>query len=175
MVAERFLAAGEVGFDRAERLIENRSDLLVREALLVVEVDHVAGVGAEFAQREGEVMAQVGRTVVVVRRGGLGGFVQGECGVLAAAGVAPMVVGDAEQPGRKRGCASKTRQAPVGGEKRVLRQIVGEGGIRADQVAEEVAHRRLVAADEFAKGGAVVALDGAQDQLGVGWRHSLPA
>jgi len=106
--AEFFAAAVEVGFDGAEWAGEHRGDFGMGEALLIMQVKGGLFVGGEREQRLRDIRPEVAQ-----RRGGRLGFETGQMvlierhGALAAAGITPMIVRDAEQPSGERGTAMK--------------------------------------------------------------------
>ena len=125
-------------------------------ALLVTEMNRELFVGGKFAERDGEVVAQIG----TLRRSGRALFrdlvVERRVIALPAAGVAPVVVRDAEEPGGKFRIAPKRREAAVGLHERFLGQIVGGGVVAASEVANEIAHGGLVAEHQLAERGAII-------------------
>lgn len=169
-MAKFFFAAGEVSFDRAERPGKECGDFLVRKPLTIAEVQRELFVGAEVLQGGREVVCEVepsaGRRRVV-------GMVAVEFVMFAltALSVAPVIVGDAEEPSGECRRATELWEVAVGGDEGVLRKIVGEGGVAAREVTEEVAHAGLMPKDEFAEGRAIVMRNGAADELGVGKVH----
>jgi hypothetical protein len=89
---------------------------------------------------------------------------------LLAAGVAPVVVRDAEQPGGEGGVAAELPEPAPRLQEGVLGQVVGQRLVPAGQVAEETPDGGLVAEHQFAE-GIPVALEGPGDQHGIGRRH----
>ena len=87
-----------------------------------------------------------------------------------AAGVAPLVVGDAQQPGGEGRAALEAREAAVSLQEGVLGEVVGQRVVAAGEVPQKIAHRRLVAPHEFAERRTVIA-ERAGDQIGIGLAH----
>ena len=96
------------------------------------------------------------------------GLVEGLMFALAAAGVAPLVVRDPEQPSRERRPAVKPRKTAPRLHKGLLREIVGERGIAAGEMAQEVAHGGLVALHQQPERSSIVGDERASDQFGIG-------
>ena len=78
------------------------------------------------------------------------------------------IVSDPVKPGRKTGFAPEAPQVPVSAQKRFLRQVIGEGNVRANQLAEETADTRLVIPDQLRKGVMVVINKNACNEIGIG-------
>ena len=78
------------------------------------------------------------------------------------------VVCNSVKPGRKTGFATEAAQIFVGLEKRFLRQIVCQGDIRPDKVAEQTSHARLVIPDQLRKGMVVVINKNARNEVCIG-------
>ncbi len=75
------------------------------------------------------------------------------------------VVGDPVKPGGKTRFAAKAAQVPVGAQKRFLRQVIGEGNVRANQLAEETPDTRLMIPDQLGKGVVVVINKNARNEV----------
>ncbi len=174
MLTKFIFSAGEVSFNRAERPGKERGDFAVREALLEAEVNRELFVGGECAQRGAEIVTEVGEVNGSASR--LGQGVGGKFGVLAlaAARVAPVIVRDAQQPGRERSGAPETGERAVSLNESFLREIVGQRSVAPGEVPEELADGGLMTPDEFAEGGAIVGGQRSRDQLEVG-RHERGA
>ena len=82
------------------------------------------------------------------------------------------VVGDPVKPGRKTRFAAKAAQIFVRLEKGFLREVVREGDIRPNEVAEQTSHARLVIPDQLRKGVVVVINKNARNEVCIGQRHS---
>jgi len=78
------------------------------------------------------------------------------------------VVGDAVKPGRKPGFAAKAAQVLVGLEKGLLRKIVGERDIAADQITEQTSHTRLMIPDQLREGVVVVINNNSCNEVCIG-------
>ncbi len=165
-MAEAGFTAGEVSFHRAKRPVKERGDFGVREALLISEMQRETFVGVEGSKCGGEIVVKI-RFRGLRRHRGFAGVGVFQCRVRPGtpSGIAPVVVGDAEQPGRKGRATVETREAAPGVDEGLLRQIVGERGIAMSEMAEELAHGGLVALDEEAERGAIIAPEGAGNQL----------
>src|ERR1043165_817407 len=66
------------------------------------------------------------------------------------------IVGDPVKPGRETRFAAEAAQVLVGAKKRFLRQIVGQGDVAPNQIAEQTSHTRLMIPDQLRKGVMVV-------------------
>jgi hypothetical protein len=69
---------------------------------------------------------------------------------------AETVVSNPVKPGRKARFAPKAAEVFVGLEKRFLRQIVGQGDIGPDEIAEQTPDAGLMIPDQFGKSVVVV-------------------
>ena len=78
------------------------------------------------------------------------------------------VVGNAVKPGRKPGFPAKAAQVLVGLEKGLLRKIVGERDIAADQVTEQTSHTRLMIPDQLREGVVVVINNNSCNEVCIG-------
>ena len=78
------------------------------------------------------------------------------------------IVGDPIKPGRKTRFAAEAAEVFVGPQKRLLREIVRERNIGADQLAEQTSHTRLVIPDQLRKGVVVVINENARNEVGIG-------
>lgn len=86
-----------MSFDRPQRPINQHGDFVMREALLVAEVDRELFVGGERSDGDGEIVPQiVGGRVEAGLVGGQVVFRELDVFALTAASVAPMIVRDAE-------------------------------------------------------------------------------
>ena len=91
---------------------------------------------------------------------------------LATAGVAKLVMGDAEQPGGEGGFAAETCERFVGDNECFLSEIVGPRMIAAGELTQKSANGRLMQVHQFAESGPVVFNDNAGDKLEVGRAHA---
>ena len=66
------------------------------------------------------------------------------------------IVCDPIEPGRKTRFATEAAEVFVGPQERLLREIVRERNISADQLAEQTSHTRLVIPDQLRKSVVVV-------------------
>jgi hypothetical protein len=66
------------------------------------------------------------------------------------------IVGDPIQPGRETGFTAEAAEVFVSLEKRLLRKVVRERNIGADQLAEQTSHTRLMIPDQLRKSVVVV-------------------
>ena len=82
------------------------------------------------------------------------------------------VVGDPVKPGGETRFAAKTPEVPVSPEKGFLRQIVGQGDIAPDQIAEQTSHTRLVIPDQLRKGVVVVINEDACNEVCISQGHA---
>lgn len=138
------------------------------ESLLEMKMKGRLFVPSERAERLGEVMAQV------ARGGGRGDrFERVEMlrfhgdGALATAGIAPVVMGDAEQPGGKTGAAFEAREPAPGLHKGFLGEVVREARVAPGEVTQEMAHGALVAPHQFPERGLVLPDQRAGNQVGI--------
>ena len=82
--------------------------------------------------------------------------------------LAETVVGNPVKPGRKTGFAAEAAQVSVGAQKSFLRKIVCERDIRADEIAKEPSHSRLMIPDQLRKGVVVVINKNARNEVCIG-------
>jgi hypothetical protein len=78
------------------------------------------------------------------------------------------IVSDPIKPGRKTRFAAEAAEVFVSPQKRFLRQIVRQGDIGADQLAEQTSHARLVIPDQLRKGVVVVIDKNAGNEVCIG-------
>ena len=78
------------------------------------------------------------------------------------------IVGDPVEPGRKTRLAAEAPQVFIGPQKGLLREIVRERNIGADQLAEQTSHTRLVIPDQLRKGVVVVIEKNAGNEVCIG-------
>jgi hypothetical protein len=78
------------------------------------------------------------------------------------------VVGDSVKPGGKTGFAAKAAQVLVGLEKCLLREIVREGDIAADQIPEQTSHTRLMIPNQFSESVMVVINNNSCNEVCIG-------
>jgi hypothetical protein len=78
------------------------------------------------------------------------------------------IVGDPVKPGRKTRFATEAPEIFVGPQERLLREIVRERNISADQLAEQTSHTRLVIPDQLRKGVVVVINKNARNEVCIG-------
>lgn len=158
-----------MSFHRAQRPVKERGDFAVRQALVKTEMQRELLVGRKLAQRERQVVPQIrrarGRSNGEIRAPGR---IEGRMIALTAPGVAPVVVRDAQQLCGKRGAAVKSREAAPGLHERFLREIVGQRGVAAGEMAQELAHGRVVTLHQQPERSAIVGDERASDQFGIG-------
>lgn len=174
-MTEFVFGASEVGFHRAERPVRHRGDFGMGEALLIEKMQGGLLIRIELFHGGAEIFLQVdgaGRRREIFRRHRKVRRLPGNL-ALTAAGVAPVIVGDAEQPGGKSRLAAEARQPAVGLEERFLGEVVGQRGIAAREMAEKKAHGRLMAKDKFSERRAVAGGNRAGDEFGIGRGHFL--
>ena len=82
------------------------------------------------------------------------------------------IVGDPIKPGRKTRFAAEAAEIFVGPQKCLLREIVRERNIGADQLAEQTSHSRLVIPDQLRKSVMVVIDKNACNEVCIGERHA---
>jgi hypothetical protein len=78
------------------------------------------------------------------------------------------IVSDPVKPGGKTGFAPEAAEVPVRAQKGFLRQVVGQGNVRANQLAEETPDTRLMIPDQFRKGVVVVINKNTCNEVGIG-------
>ncbi len=81
------------------------------------------------------------------------------------------VVSDPIKPGRKPRFAAETAEVFVGAQKCLLREIVRERDIGADELAEQTPDARLMIPHQLRKGVVVVIEKNARDEVCIGERH----
>ncbi|MCX6954019.1 MAG: hypothetical protein NTV51_17865 [Verrucomicrobia bacterium] len=156
-----------MSFNRADGPVKERGDFGVGETLLIAQVQGEAFVGVEVGEGRREIGAQVGPGGRRGDGGFGGGIVLKRGGRAATAGVAPVVVGDAEQPGGKGGAAVIAAEAAPRLDEGFLREIVGEGMVAACEVTQKLAYRRLMALHQQAERRPVLVGGGADNQFGI--------
>ena len=82
--------------------------------------------------------------------------------------LAETIVSDSVEPGRETGLPAKAAEVLVGAQECLLGQIVGEGHIGPDELAEETSHARLMVSDQFRKSVVVIIEKNASDEVCIG-------
>lgn len=82
--------------------------------------------------------------------------------------LAKAVVGNPVEPGRKAGFPAKAAEVFIGTQKGLLRQIVRERNIAADELAEQTSHARLMISDQLREGVVVIIEKNAGDEVCIG-------
>jgi hypothetical protein len=75
------------------------------------------------------------------------------------------IVGDPIKPGRETRFAAEAAEVFIRPQKCFLREIVREGNIGADQLAEQTSHTRLMIPDQLRKGVVVVTNENACNEV----------
>ena len=89
--------------------------------------------------------------------------------LLSFAGLfAETIIGNPIKPGRKPGFAAKAAEIFVSPQKGFLREIVRERNIRADQLAEQTSHARLMISHQLREGMVVVIDKNTSDEVCIG-------
>lgn len=89
--------------------------------------------------------------------------------LLSFAGLlAETIVGDPIKPGRKTGLSAEAAEIFVGPQKRFLREIVRQGNIRTDQLAEQTSHARLMISHQLRESVVVVIDKNTSDEVCIG-------
>ena len=78
------------------------------------------------------------------------------------------IVGNPIKPGRKTRFAAEAPKVFVGAQKSFLGQVVREGDVGSDQVAEQTSHARLVIPDQLRKRMVVVINKNARNEVCIG-------
>ena len=75
------------------------------------------------------------------------------------------VVSDPVEPGRKARLPAKAAKVFISAQKRFLREIVREGDIGPDELAEQTSNTRLVISHQFRKGMVVITEKNTSDEV----------
>ncbi len=86
--------------------------------------------------------------------------------------LAETVVGDPVEPGRETRFATEAPEVFVSPQEGLLRQIVRERNIGADQLAQQTSHSRLVIPDQLRESVVVVINKNACNEVCIGERHA---
>jgi hypothetical protein len=81
---------------------------------------------------------------------------------------AETVVGDPVEPGRKARFSAKAAEVFVSAQKRLLREIVRERNIGANELAEQTSHARLMISHQLRKGVVIIIEKNAGDEVCIG-------
>jgi len=81
---------------------------------------------------------------------------------------AETIIGDPIKPGRKTGLSAKAAEVFVSAQKGFLREIVRERNIRANQLAEQTSHARLMIPHQLCEGMVVVIDKNTSDEVCIG-------
>jgi hypothetical protein len=82
------------------------------------------------------------------------------------------IVGDSVKPGRKTRFAAEALKVFVSAQKSFLGQVIREGDVGSDQVAEQTSDGRLVIPDQLRKSVVVVINKDARNEVCICQRHS---
>ena len=82
--------------------------------------------------------------------------------------LAETIVGDPIQPGRKTRFPAKAAEVFIGPQKGLLREIVRERNIGANQLPEQTPNARLMIPDQLPKGVVVILKKNASDEICIG-------
>src|SRR5262249_6102135 len=159
--------------DGADWLVQLRSDLLTRLALLVLHVQQFSGLG----RQSGEVAVQLPQQVLLLFQ--LGSTIQPRRDrkhirrlgrreqerALATEPLAAAIVSDAEQPAAKLVWPPARVQGAICFQEGLLHEVLDMVGL-SDSFEYKAAHRPVIADRQLVKGPAVTP-DAARDQLGI--------
>jgi hypothetical protein len=81
---------------------------------------------------------------------------------------AETIVSDPVEPGRKARFPAKAAEVLVGAQKGLLREIVRQRDIGADELAEQTSHARLMISHQFREGVVVIIEKNAGDEICIG-------
>ena len=81
---------------------------------------------------------------------------------------AETVVGNPVEPGRKARFSTKTPEVLISAQKCLLRKIVRERDIGADELAEQTSHARLMISHQLRKGVVIIIEKNAGDEVCIG-------
>lgn len=81
---------------------------------------------------------------------------------------AETIISDAVEPGRKARFPAKAAEVFIGAQKRLLREIVGERNIGADELAEQTSHARLMISHQLREGVVIIIEKNAGDEVCIG-------
>ena len=81
---------------------------------------------------------------------------------------AETIVGDPVEPGRKARFPAKAPEVFIGAQKGLLREIVRERNIGADELPEQTSHARLMISHQLREGMVVIIEKNAGDEVCIG-------
>jgi hypothetical protein len=81
---------------------------------------------------------------------------------------AETIVSDPVEPGRKARFPAKAAEVFIGAQKGLLREIVRERNIGADELAEQASHARLMISHQLRKSVVVIIEKNAGNEVGIG-------
>jgi len=128
----------------------------VGEAVLATQNDGCALVGWKQLKSAREIMSQSGIDGLRIVFGLELSFIDANELLSFPRFFPETIVGDPVEPGGETRFAPETAEILVGLEKRLLRQVVRQGDIGADQLTEQTSHTRLMIPDQFGKSVVVV-------------------
>ena len=82
--------------------------------------------------------------------------------------LAETIVGNPVEPGRKARFPAKTAEVFIGAQKRLLREIIRERNIGANELAEQTSHARLMISHQLREGVVVIIEKNAGDEVSIG-------
>jgi hypothetical protein len=128
----------------------------VGETVLATQNDRASFVERKRFERASEIMAESWVNGLRIMFGLQLSFIDANEFLPFTRFFAETIVGDAVKPGRKTRFAAKAAQILVSAQKGFLRQIVCQGDIRPDQIAEQTPDGGLMIPDQFRKSVVVV-------------------
>jgi hypothetical protein len=140
----------------------------VGEAVLTTQNDGAAFMEGKQFESTGEIMAESGIDGLGIMFGFQLSFIDANQ-FLSFPGFFPeTVIGDPVKPGRKTRFPPEAAEVLVSAQKSFLGQIVSEGNIGPDQIAEQTSHSRLMIPDEFRKCMVVVINKNPRNEVCIG-------
>lgn len=140
----------------------------MRETVLATQYDGAAFMNGKQLESAGKIMAKSGIDGLRIMFGLQSSFIDANKFLSFPRFFPETIVGDPVKPGRETRFAAKTAEVFVGPQKCFLGKVVCQRDIRADQLAEQTSHTRLMIADQFRKGMVVVVNQDACNEVCIG-------
>jgi hypothetical protein len=163
-----FPASQHICFHGAERNVEDARRFIVGEAVLATQNDGGALVIGKQLESAREIMSQSGIDGLRIVFGFQLSFIDANQFLSFPRFFPETIVGNPVKPGGKTRFAAEAAQVFVGLEKRLLGEVVGQGDVRPDQLAEQTSHTRLMIPDQLRKGVVVVINKNARNEVCIG-------
>jgi hypothetical protein len=144
----------------------------MREAVLAAQKDGAPFVDGKQCESASEIMSESGIDGLRIVFGGELSFIDANEFLSFPRFFPETIVGNAVKPRRETRLAAEAPEIFVSAEKRFLSEIVGQGDVGADQIAQQTSHTRLVIPNQLRKGVVVVINKNACNEVCISQGHA---